>query len=104
MNTGASRQTVTNPQCRAFKCIAVIVVTSLIGFFIAVGFYTPYWNGYVQLPGVIVAAVSATICTTAFLLCPSRPMWVKMLTLALLVPSLWFAVYCGMGLIYPGFL
>src|ERR1017187_381617 len=89
---------------RSFGCIAAIIMTTVIGFSVAGMFFTPYWNGYFMMPGVIIAVVCAVICSIAFFLCPSRPVWIKILTLALLVPSLWFAVYCVMGLIYPGLL
>jgi hypothetical protein len=105
MSTEMSQPTIAAPLRSAVGCIACIIAISLMGFLlVCTFFYTPYWNGYIMLPGVIVAAVSAIICMVVFFRCPSRHAWAKMLALASLVPSLWFAVYCGLGLIYPGFL
>jgi hypothetical protein len=84
--------------------ILTILVSTIVGFVVAVTFYTPAWNGYVQLPGVIVALVTAFISGATFLLCPRRPLIGKALALLLVVPSLWFAVWCVMGVIYPGHL
>ena len=86
------------------RCILTMIGSTVIGFFVAVTFYTPTWNGYIMMPGVIVGVLAALICSVAFLLCPMKPVMGKAIALVLLVPSLWFAISCVMGLIYPGFM
>ena len=84
------------------RCILTMIGSALVGFFVAVTFYTPTWNGYITLPGVTVAVGAALICSVAFLVCPMKPVIGKAIALVLLVPPLWFAVSCVMGIIYPG--
>ena len=87
---------------KAMRCILTMLGSTVAGFFVAVTFYTPSWNGYIMMPGVVVAVLTALICSTAFLMCPMKPLLGKAIALVLLVPSLWFAVSCVMGIIYPG--
>jgi hypothetical protein len=76
--------------------VSVIVVT-LLGFPIAAGFYTPAGpRARVLLPGVMIAMLMAVIVSVLFLRCPRRPLWLKVLTLALALPALFFAVTCVM--------
>ena len=87
---------------KTMRCILTTIGSTVVGFFVAVTFYTPAWNGYIMMPGVIVAIIAAIVCSIAFLSCPMKPVIGKVIALVLLVPSLWFAVSCVIGLIYPG--
>ena len=86
------------------RCIVTMIGSTILGFIVAVTFYTPTRDGYVMMPGVVVAVVTALICSVAFLSCPMRPVIGKTIALFLIMPSLWFAVSCVMGIVYPGFM
>lgn len=89
---------------KTMRCILMMIGSTILGFIVAVTFYTPTWDGYIMMPGVVVAVITALICSVAFLSCPMQPVIGKAIALLFLVPSLWFAVSCVMGIIYPGFM
>ena len=82
------------------RCACVITGSTIFCFCFVLTAWTPEWGSYIRLPGVAVTLLNACITSVSFFRCPRRPLFGKVLTLALLVPSLWFAVYCVMGLIY----
>jgi len=92
----ASLTAQSKPQKLWIYPLAVVAVT-VLGFPIAARFYTPSGpQARVLLPGVIIAVVMALVACILFMRCPRRPLWLKMLTLILSVPSLLFAVNCVM--------
>jgi hypothetical protein len=77
--------------------VGVFLVTA-IGFPIAAGFYSPTGpTARVHLPGVIISVAMANAVSVFFIRCPRRPILVKILTLVLAVPALFFAVDCVMS-------
>ena len=53
---------------KTMRCILTMIGSTLIGFFLAVTFYTPTYEGYIMMPGVVVAVLAASVCSVAFLL------------------------------------
>ena len=49
-------------------------------------------SAHYGLSGAIIAVLCAALGTVSFLWCPRRPFWVKAATLALALPTLYFAV------------
>ena len=76
------------------RYLLMIIGTTILGCFIAMTFYTPAGDGYIALPGVVIAIISAFLCGVAFFSCPIKPLVGKGLALVLAVPSVWFAVFC----------
>jgi hypothetical protein len=89
---------------KTMRSILTIMGSTILAFIFGISCYTPTWDGYITMPGVVVAVIAALINTAAFLSCPMRPLIGKVLAILLLIPSRWFTVYCVMGIIYPGFM
>jgi uncharacterized membrane protein len=74
--------------------LACIVALTLLVTPFAGAFSVPTGpSSHVQLPGVLMFIALAVLCCVAFLRCPRRPLWAKIVALVLTVPSLLFAVY-----------
>ena len=89
---------------KTMRSILTIMGSTILAFIIEITCYTTTWDGYITMPGVVVAVIAALINTAAFLSCPMRPLIGKVLAILLLIPSRWFTFYCVMGIIYPGFM
>jgi hypothetical protein len=74
---------------KTMRCILTMIGSTILGFIVAATFYTPTWNGYIMMPGVVVAVISAFICSVALLSCPMKPVIGKSIALVCSCP------HCG---------
>ena len=77
---------------KSWRCVAVSVLALVLGLSVALPFSTPTPIGYVQLPGVIIGILVASVCVVSFLVCPRQPLLPKVVALVLCLPALFCAL------------
>lgn len=78
-------------RARSIRFVAISACVSAIGFPFAAAASVPTAVGYIALPGVIIFTLMAVCSVICFLLCPLRPVILKLVALALTVNAVfWF--------------
>jgi hypothetical protein len=80
-------------RARSIRVVAISACVSAIGFPFAATASVPTAVGYVALPGVIIFTLMALCSVVCFLLCPLRPLILKLIAFALTVNTVFWFLY-----------
>lgn len=78
---------------RSIRFVAISASVSAIGFPFAAAASVPTAVGYVALPGVIIFTLMAVCSVVCFLLCPLRPLFLKLVAFTLTVNAVFWFLY-----------